>query len=95
MMSLSAEIRLTVEKTVEISGFTISAILKRFGVQRSWYYRQLEPEPILDGRFIAFSITGEEWIVAGYKHNNLGMNHREMTYSMMDEDVAYLSIICI
>ena len=91
MISLFADIRLTVEKTKKRSGFTLSAILKKLEIQRSWYYRQLEPEPALDGRFNAFSITSEEWIVVSYKHKNPQMNHREMAYSMMDEDLAYLS----
>ena len=91
MRSLFIDIRLTVEKTKERSGFTLSAILKKLEIQRSWYYRQLEPEPVLDRRFNAFSITAEEWIVVNSKHNNPRMNHREMAYSMMDEDIAYLS----
>ena len=47
--------------------------------------------PVLDGRFNAFSITFEEWIVVGYKRKYPRMNHREIAYSMIDEDVAYLS----
>ena len=63
MKSLFPEIKLTVEKTVTRSGFTLSAILRKLGIQRSWYYRKLNHEPVLDGRFNAFSITFEEWIV--------------------------------
>ena len=91
MRSLFAEIKLTVKKTWERSGFTLSAILKNRGIQRSWYYKQLEPGLILDGRFNAFSITVKERIVVRYKHKNPRMNHREMAYSMIEEDVAYLS----
>ena len=91
MKSLFPEIKLTVEKTVTRSGFTLSAILRKLGIQRSWYYRQLNHEPVLDGRFNAFSITFEEWIVVGYKRKYPRMNHREIAYSMIDEDVAYLS----
>ena len=90
MKSLFPEIKLTVEKTVTRSGFTLSAIQGKLGIQRSWYYGQLNHEPILDGRFNAFSITFEEWIVVGYKRKYPRMNHREIAYSMIDEDVAYL-----
>lgn len=91
MKSLFPEIKLTAEKTVKRPGFIISAILRKLGIQRSWYYRQLNHEPVLDGRFNAFSITFEEWIVVGYKRKYPRMNHREIAYSMIDEDVAYLS----
>ena len=35
---LIPEIKLTVEKAVKRSGFAISGILRKIGIQRSWYY---------------------------------------------------------
>ena len=91
MRSLFFEIRTTVGKTVERSGFTVSKTLRVLGIHRSWYYRQLHFEPALEGRFNPLAARGEEWLVIGYRRRNPGMNHREIAYAMMDEDIAYLS----
>ncbi|EQD76783.1 hypothetical protein B1B_01452, partial [mine drainage metagenome] len=67
MRSLFPDIKRTVENTRERTRFTLSTILKKLGIQRSWYYRQINPGLILDQRFNTFSITDEEWIVIDYK----------------------------
>jgi len=55
--SLFYDIPKTVEKTSERSGFLISRILR---ISKAWYYRHLDPTPIIDMRFNPFSISTEE-----------------------------------
>ena len=47
--------------------------------------------PLLDGRFNPFAAREEEWIVVSYKRLHPQMGFRELAYSMIDEDIAYLS----
>ena len=90
MRSLFFDVEETIRRTAERSGFTISRILGILGIRRSWYYRQLNPEFILEGRFNP-SAVNDEWIVIGYKRRNPRMNFREIAYALIDGDLAYFS----
>jgi len=48
------DIHSTVEKTSERSRFPISRILRILGISEAWYYRNLDPTPILDMNSIPF-----------------------------------------
>ena len=62
------------------------------GISRSWYYSQISFSPILDGRFNPMAIrNGDEWLVIGFKHRYPKMSFREIAYTLIDEDLAYLS----
>jgi hypothetical protein len=62
------------------------------GISRSWYYEQLDFSPLLDGRFNPMAIRDDdEWIVIGFKRRNPRMSFREIAYTLIDEDLAYLS----
>ena len=67
----------TVEGTMARSGFTLSRTLGILGIQRSWYYRQVDSGHITDGRFNTFAVRDDEWIVIGYKRRHPRMSHRE------------------
>jgi len=54
MTSLFYDIHKTVEKTSERSGFPISRILRILGISKAWYYRHLDPTPIIDLNSIPF-----------------------------------------
>ena len=90
MTSLFYDIHKTVEKTSERSGFPISRILRILGISKAWYYRHLDPTPIIDRRFNPFSISTEELAVLSYRNNHLKMNFRLLAYSMIDRNIAYL-----
>ena len=48
--------------------------------------------PILDGRFNPLAVRDDdEWIVIGFKRQHPGMSFREIAYTLIDEDIAYLS----
>jgi|GEM_PF-3528384 len=89
--SLFYDIHKTVEKTSERSGFPISRILRILGISKAWYYRHLDPTPIIDRRFNPFSISTEELAVLSYRNKHPKMNFRLLAYSMIDRDIAYLS----
>ena len=92
MRSMFFEVKLTVDRAIKRSGFTLSMTLSLLGIVRSWYYRQLNPGLILETRFNAFVVRDDdEWIVVGYKRRNPRMSFREIAYTLMDEDLAYLS----
>ena len=62
------------------------------GISRSWYYSQISFSPILDGRFNPMAIrSDDEWIVIGFKNEHPAMSFREIAYTLIDEDIAYLS----
>ena len=68
------------------------SILKMLGTSRSWYYSQMSFSPILDGRFNPLVVRDDdEWIVISFKNENPIMSFREIAYTLMDEDIAYLS----
>ena len=48
-----------------------------------------------DGGFNPFSAGDEEWTVLGFKHRNPMMSFREIAYTLMDEDIAYLSLATV
>ena len=79
MRSLFHEIHITVERTLARSGFTKSRILGILGIQRSWYYRQVDPGHITDGRFNPFAVRDDEWIVMGYKRRHPRMKSGRQT----------------
>ena len=92
MRSLFYDIHRTVVNTVERSGYSVSWILSMLGISRSWYYSQISFSPILDGRFNPMAIRNDdEWIVIGFKNEHPAMSFREIAYTLMDEDIAYLS----
>ena len=91
MTSLFYDVQRTVEKTAARSIFPISGILKILGISRAWYYRQLDPSPIIDRRFNPFEVSDEELRVLQYRYNHPKMSFRLLAYSMIDHDIAYLS----
>ena len=92
MRSLFYDIHRTVMNTVERSGYSVSRILSMLGISRSWYYSQISFSPILDGRFNPMAIRNDdEWLVIGFKHRYPKMSFREIAYTLIDEDLAYLS----
>ena len=92
MRSLFFDIHRTVERTLKRSGLRLSKVLEMLGISRSWYYSQLSFSPILVGRFNPMAIkSDDEWIVIGFKHRHLAMSFRGIAYTMIDEDIAYLS----
>ena len=96
MRSLFYDIHRTVMNTIERSGYSISRILSILGISRSWYYSQLSFSPLLDRRFNTMAIRNDdEWIVIGFKKQHPRMSFREIAYTLIDEDIAYLSLSTI
>ena len=92
MRSLLYDVHRTVMKTVERSGYSVSMILSMLGISRSWFYSQISFSPILDGRFNPMAIRNDdEWPVIGFKHRHPKMSFREIAYTLIDDDIAYLS----
>ena len=92
MRSLYYDIHRTVMKNVERSGYSISKILLMLGISISWYYSQISFFPILDGGFNPMAIRRhDEWIVIGFRKQHPRMSFREIAYTLIDEDIAYLS----
>ena len=92
MRSLFYDIHRTVMKAMERSGYSVKAILKIVGISRSWFYSQISFSPILDGRFNTLAVRDEdEWIVIGFKKQHPRMSFREIAYTLIDEDITYLS----
>ena len=92
MRSLFYDMHRTVMNTVERAGFSLSRILSMLGISRSWYYSQISFSPILDVRFNPMAIRNDdEWLVMGFKHRYHKMSFREIAYTLIDEDLAYLS----
>ena len=81
----------TVTNTVDRSGYSTAHILGIPVISRSWYYSQMDFSPLLDGRCNPLAAGGEEWIVLGFKHRNPMMSFMEIAYTLMVEDLAYLS----
>ena len=61
MRSLFYDILRTINKTIERSTLSISGVLRVLGISRSWYYSQLSPDAILDGRFNHYAIDNEDY----------------------------------
>ena len=92
MRSLFYDIQRTVMNTVERAGYSVSRVLSMLGISRSWYYSQLFFSPIHDGRFNPLVVRdGDEWIVIGNRNEHPAMSFREIAYTLIDEDIAYLS----
>jgi transposase InsO family protein len=91
MRSLFYDIHRTVMKTIERSVYSISRILSMLGISRSWYYSQMDFLPIMDGRFNLLALRDDEWIVIGFKKQHPRMSFREIAFTLIDEDIAYLS----
>ena len=92
MRFLFYNIQRTVMNTVERAGYSVSRILSMLGISRSWYYSQISFSPVLDGRFNPMAIRNDdEWLVIGFKHRHPKRSFREIAYTLIDEDVAYLS----
>ena len=91
MRSMLYDIHGTVKRSISRSGLTMKSVLHTLGIPRSWYYSQLSFSPLLDRRFNPFAARDDEWIVICYKHRNHRMSFREIAYTLIDEDLAYLS----
>jgi predicted DNA-binding transcriptional regulator AlpA len=91
MRSLFYDIQRTVMNTVERAGYSVSRILSMLGISRSWYYSQISFSPLLDGRFNPIAIRDDEWIVIGFKHRHPKMSFREIAYTLINDDITYLS----
>ena len=92
MRSLFYDIQRTVMNIVERVGYSVLRILSMLGISRSWYYSQISFPPILDGRFNPMAIRNDdEWIVIGYRNEHPAMSFREIAYTLIDGDLAYLS----
>ena len=79
-------------KAMERSGYSLKRTLEILGISRSWYYSQLSFSPILDGRFNPLAVRdNDEWIVIGYRNEHPAMSFREIAYTLIDEDIEYLS----
>ena len=81
----------TFEINANRSKFPISRILRILRISRAWYYRQLNPLPIIDKKFNNFEVKDEELRVLQYRYNHPKMSFRLLAYSVIDRDVAYLS----
>ena len=92
MRSLFYDIHRTVMNTVERAGYSVSRILSIPGMSRSWYYSQLSFSSMFERRFNTMTIRNdEELIVMGFKRGHPGMSFREIAYTLIDKDIAYLS----
>ena len=91
MRSMFYDIHRTVMNAVDRAEYSVGRVISILGISRSWYYGNLSLSPLLDRRFNPFAAGDEEWIVIGFKHRNPAMSHREIAYTLMDEDLAYFS----
>jgi transposase InsO family protein len=91
MTSIFREIRSAVMTAESTAGFPVTKILSILGIARAWYYRHLDPLNTPDNRFNPYAVRDEEWLVVGYRKSHPRMGFREITYAMIDEDIAYLS----
>ena len=92
MKSLFYDIHRTAMNTMERAGYPLRKVLSILGISRPWYYAQLSFSPVLDGRFNPIAMRDDdEWIVIGYKHRNPKASFRDIAYTLIDEDLAYLS----
>ena len=91
MRSMFYDIHRTVMNAVRRAGYSIIRVLTILGISRSWYYSQMSFSPLLDRRFNSFAAREEKWIVIGLKKQHPRMSFREIAYTLIDEDLAYLS----
>ena len=91
MISMFYDIHMTVMKAVDRAEYPVGRTISILGISRYWYYGNLSISPLLDRRFNPFAAGDEEWIVIRFKHRNPAMSHREIVYTLMDEDLAYFS----
>ncbi len=92
MRSLFYDIHRTIMNTVERAGYSVSRILSIPGISRSRYYSQLSFSSMFERRFNTMTIRNdEELIVMGFKRGHPGMSFREIAYTLIDKDIAYLS----
>lgn len=85
-----------VEQTRERSGWTTKRTLQALGVSRATFYRQrraLEENQEPPARPVAVhAVTPEERAaVVAFKLQHPELRHRPLTWTMIDEDVAYVS----
>jgi hypothetical protein len=91
MTDIFKEIRSAVISAESTASFPVTRILRILGIARAWYYRHLDPDNIQDRRFNPYAVRDEEWIVVGYSKVHPKLGFREITYAMIDRDIAYLS----
>ena len=90
MRYLISEILETVNTAVVRTGHPIRKILAILGIAPSSYYSWLKPST-MDGRFNPYAVRDEEWLIVGFKMKHPNLRFRELGYTMIDEDVAYVS----
>ena len=90
MRYLISEVLDTVNTALLRTAYPIRKILAMLGIAPSSYYSWLTPR-VMDERFNSFAQRDEEWLIAGFemKHPNFGF--RDIAYTMIDEDIAYVS----
>lgn len=91
MRSMFYDIHRTVMNAVRRAGYSIIRVLTILGISRSWYYSQMSFSPLLDRRFNSFAAREEKWIVIGFRKQHPRMSFREIAYTLIDEDLAYIS----
>ena len=45
----------------------------------------------MNGRFNSYAVRDEEWLIVGFKMKHPNLGFRELAYTMIDEDIAYVS----
>jgi putative transposase len=96
---LQKEVHATVEQTKQRSGWPAQRTLAALGIPRRTYYRWLKeetwaralpPEPVKPVQPYE-ALPEEEEAVLSYARRHVELRHREMSWRMVDEDVACLS----
>jgi transposase InsO family protein len=84
-----------VKTTVERSGWTVNRVLKRLEVPETTYYRWLRTSgaPRSPTRWSAANalLDEERQAIVDYARSHPNPRHRELTWKMVDEGVAYAS----
>ena len=71
---------------------TVMKAVEWAGYSRSWYYSQMDFSPLLDKKFYPFVVRDEEeWMVVSFKKRNSMISFMEIAYTLIDENLAYLS----
>ena len=88
-----------VEQTKRRSGWAVKRTLAALGIARRSYYRWLKEEAWAKDRPtealkpvpLYEALSEEQQAVIAYARKHPPLRHRELTWRMVDEDVAYLS----
>ena len=90
MRYLISEVLETVNTAVLRTAYPIRKILAMLGIAPSSYYSWLKLST-MDGRFNPYAVRDEEWLIVGFKMKHPNLGFRELAYTMIDEDLAYVS----